>query len=85
MVRVTSLFIVAASAPGFSFGVSTLTEIKIRCVEGMHMLKVWSDLQWQKKCPFSLANVSDIQGILNLSWHWEVLEILQARETTVSN
>ena len=40
MVRVTSLFIVATSALWFSFGVRALTEMKIWCVENIHMLKV---------------------------------------------
>ena len=40
MVRVMSLLIIAASVFGFSFGVRALTEMKICCVVGMHMLKV---------------------------------------------
>ena len=40
MVRVTSLFIVAATVLGFSFGVRALTEMKSNGVEGMHMLNV---------------------------------------------
>ena len=40
MVRVTSLLIIAASALRFSFTVRALTEMKIWCVIGMHMLKV---------------------------------------------
>ena len=40
MVRVMSLLIITASAPGFSFGVRARTEMKIWCVVGMHMLKV---------------------------------------------
>ena len=40
MVKVTSLHIEAESALGFSFGVRAQTEMKIRCVKGMHFLKV---------------------------------------------
>ena len=40
MVRVTSLLIIAAVALGFSFAIRALTEMKIWCVVGMHMLKV---------------------------------------------
>ena len=40
MVRVTSLFIIAASALGISFGVRARTEMKIWCVVGMHLLKI---------------------------------------------
>ena len=35
-----SLLIIAAIAPGFSFGARARTEMKIWCVVGIHMLKV---------------------------------------------
>ena len=38
MVNVTSLFTVAQSALGFSFGLRALTEIKIWCVKRIFML-----------------------------------------------
>ena len=40
MVRVTNLFIVAASALGFTFGVRVMIEMKIWCIEGIYMQKV---------------------------------------------
>ena len=42
MVKVTGLLIKAESGLGFSFGVRAQTEMKIRCVKGMYLLKVVS-------------------------------------------
>ena len=43
MAKVLSVCIVTASALRFSFGVRARTEINIRYVKGMHMLKVISN------------------------------------------
>ena len=42
MVKVTSLIVKAGSGLRFSFGVRALTEMEIRCVKGMHRLKLVS-------------------------------------------
>ena len=42
MVNVTSLLAKAGSGVGFSFGVKAWTEMEIRCVKGMHKLKLIS-------------------------------------------
>ena len=43
MVKVTCLLAKAGSGLGFRFGDRTWTEMKIRCVKGMYMLKLMSD------------------------------------------
>ena len=40
MVKVTSLIVKAGSGLRFSFGVRAWTEMEIRCVKGMHKLKL---------------------------------------------
>ena len=42
MVKVTSLIVKAGSGLRFSFGVRAWTEMEIRCVKGMHRLKLVS-------------------------------------------
>ena len=42
MVKVMSLFVKAGSGLRFSFGVRAWTEMEIRCVKGMHRLKLVS-------------------------------------------
>ena len=42
MVKVTSLIVKAGSGLRFSFGVRAWTEMEIRCVKGMHRLKLAS-------------------------------------------
>ena len=42
MVKVTSLIVKAGSGLKVSFGVRAWTEMEIRCVEGMHRLKLVS-------------------------------------------
>ena len=42
MVKVTSLFAKAGSGLRLSFGVRAWTEMEIRCVKGMHRLKLVS-------------------------------------------
>ena len=59
MVSVTSLFIVAESALGLSFGVRALTEIKIWYVECLYMLKVLMRTQ-----------VTTIIGQCQVKRHW---------------
>ena len=53
MVKITSVYIVATSALGFSFGVRAQTEMKVWYIEDMYMLKVtWNEKQ--KKWVLSL-------------------------------
>ena len=42
MVSVMSLLAKAGSGVGFSFGVRAWTEMELRCVKGMHRLKLTS-------------------------------------------
>ena len=41
MVKITSVYIVATSVLGFSFGVRAQTEMKVWHIEDMYMLKKW--------------------------------------------
>ena len=40
MVNIASLLAKAGSGVGFSFGVRAWTEVEIRCIKGMHRLKL---------------------------------------------
>ena len=58
MVKVTSLIVKAGSGLRFSFGVRAWTEMEIRCVKGMHGLKL-----------VSCENNSGIKGLKELDVH----------------
>lgn len=53
MVKITSVYIVATSALGFSFGVRAQTEMKVWYIEDMYMLKVtWNERQKNGYCHY---------------------------------